>query len=209
MTGDRTNRGNRAGRPVRGAPKDGVAKDRRAAAADRDERLYLRKRANLRRRRARLDHESFDPAPPRDEDWTVEDDQTDGVVKITAPTPVGDTLRSLVSRRGWDERLRGASAWSRWEEIVGPDLAARCEPVRLVSGTLTVRAENQVWATQLRYMLPHLRANAESVLGAGTVREVTVVVGRLQGRDVELPGSSGTPDSTDLTREHLRRRDDA
>jgi predicted nucleic acid-binding Zn ribbon protein len=45
-----------------------------------------------------------------------------------------------------------------------------------------VRAESQVWATQLRYMLPQLKARVEEVLGEGSVTDIRVVVGTLEGR---------------------------
>lgn len=203
MTGGRAggdgHRGGRAGgRPVREPARgDAVARDRKAAAADRDERIYARKRANLQRRRAQQERSGFDPSPPEDDDWTIAANDSDGLVRLAPPTAVGETLQALIQRRGWDERLRGATAASRWVEIVGEQLADRCEPVRLVRGTLTVRAENQVWATQLRYMLPHLRASAELVLGSGTVKEVTVVVGQLQGHgDVLSDGPAADPQAS-------------
>jgi predicted nucleic acid-binding Zn ribbon protein len=155
---------------------------RRSGAADRDYHLYARKRAAQARQRARLDRREFDPSPPTDDDWTVPDEETDGVHRVRRPTPVGDSLGAFLDRRGWGERLRAATAWNNWEDMVGADLAARCEPVRLAGGTLVVRAESQVWATQLRYMLPQLRARVEEVLGEGSVSDVRVVVGTLEGR---------------------------
>jgi predicted nucleic acid-binding Zn ribbon protein len=160
-----------------------VARDRRATAADRDEHLYERKRAAQRRRRAAAEREAYDPAPPDEEDWTVGAEQTDALLRITPPTTLDETLQELVRRRGWNERLQGASAWARWDRIVGEDLAARCEPVKLLRGVLTIRAESQVWATQLRYMIPQLTANVEAALGERTVREVRIVVGALEGRE--------------------------
>jgi predicted nucleic acid-binding Zn ribbon protein len=164
-------------------PADRISRDRRASWEDRESSLYARKRARQARTRAEQDRRAFDPAPPTDDDWTVEEEQTDGLRRVSPPTPVGETLGSLLARRGWDERLRGATAWSRWPDIVGAELAGRCEPVRLAGGTLLVRAENQVWATQLRYLTAQLLANAERLLGAGTVREVRIVVGPLEGRE--------------------------
>jgi predicted nucleic acid-binding Zn ribbon protein len=161
---------------------DPDAAARRAGAEDREVALYRRKRARQAAQRAAQERRSFDPSPPSDDDWTVAEADTDGVRRISPPTPVGETLGAITRRRGWDERLRGAAAWSRWEEIVGPDLATRCEPVRIAGGTLLVRAENQVWATQLKYLRTQLVANAERVLGPGTVREVRLVVGALEGR---------------------------
>jgi predicted nucleic acid-binding Zn ribbon protein len=162
---------------------DRSAADRRAGAQDRDAAVYARRRARQARERERQDRQAYDPSPPGDDDWTMAADEGDGVRRLRPPTPVGDTLGALLRRRGWDERLRAATAWQRWPDIVGPELAARCEPVRLAGGTLVVRAEHQVWATQLRYLTAQLLANAEQVLGVGTVREVRVVVGPLEGAD--------------------------
>lgn len=161
---------------------DALARDRKASAQDRNERLYARKRWRAARDRAKLDRQAFDPRPPDDDDWTVAEEDTDGVRRISPPVPIGDALGGFVARRGWDERLRGADAWSRWSDIVGPELAERCEPVRVAGGTLVVRATSQVWATQLRYLTSQLRRNADEVLGVDTVRQIRVIVGPLEGR---------------------------
>ena len=162
---------------------------RRAAAGDRDAAVYARKRWRRAQERAKQERQNFDPSPPSDDDWTVAEEGTDGVRRLSRPLPVGEALDQVVRRRGWDERLRGAAAWARWEEIVGTDMARRCEPVRLAGGVLVVRAESSVWATQLRYLIPQLQANAIEVLGTGAVRSVHIVVGPLERGQ---PGPTGT-----------------
>ena len=166
----------------------GPTDPRRAGQADRSEWHYVNKRAAQDRRRAQLERREFDPEPPTPDDWTVPEEDTDGLRRISKPTPIGDSLQGFLRKRGWDERLRAATAWNRWDEVVGEDLAARCEPVRLAGGTLVVRAESQVWATQLRYMLPQLQARAEEFLGQGAVRDVRVVVGPLERSQEPGPG---------------------
>jgi hypothetical protein len=197
---DRADRGGGRGQRRRAAPRDAPARreppapvrperpgatsdTRRAGAADRDLYLYDRKRAEQARARAKLDRATYDPAPADpDAEWTIEDDNGSGLARTSAPAPVGDALQQFLARRGWAERLSGATASQRWDEVVGPDLADRCEPVRLAGGTLVVRAESQVWATQLRYLLPQLVENTNTVLGGHQVREVRLVVGPLEGR---------------------------
>jgi len=78
-------------------------------------------------------------------------------------------------------RRGGRRVFPRGEEIVGADLARRCEPVRVAGGILVIRAESQVWATQLHYLTPVLLRSAAQVLGPDTVRSVRLVVGPLQG----------------------------
>jgi hypothetical protein len=184
--GQRQRAGRRDAPPRADAPKpqgsDQTSEVRRAGAADRDMYLYDRKRARHARERAELDRQAWDPAAPDpDVEWTIPDDNESGLARTHAPAPVGDALQQFLDRRGWGERLTGATASQRWDQIVGADLAARCEPVRLAGGTLVVRAESQVWATQLRYLLPQLAANANEVLGGQQVRDVRLVVGPLEG----------------------------
>jgi predicted nucleic acid-binding Zn ribbon protein len=146
---------------------------------------YERLRRRQARARERQERAAFDPSPPTDEDWTVEEEGTDGLRRLRPPTAVGETLAGLLSRRGWGERLHAATLAARWEDLVGPALAERCEPVRLAGGCLVVRAESQAWATQLRYLQGQLLTNTNDLLGANKVREVRLVVGPLErGREV-------------------------
>lgn len=154
---------------------------RRARHSDRDEHLYARRRRSDARRRAKLERRSYDPGPPTDDDWTAPEPESDGVRRLQPPSAIGEALQGFVDRQGWGERLRGGQVFSRWEEIVGAALAARCEPVRVAGGTLVIRAQSQVWATQLHYLTPSLVRSAGEVLGPGTVREIRVVVGPLTG----------------------------
>lgn len=112
-------------------------------------------------------------------------EEDDGLRRISPPTPVGESLARFIERQGWSERLRGADVATHWERIVGPELATRCEPVRIAGGRLVIRAELPVLAAQLRYLLPQIETNARSVLGPGTVSGVSVVVGPLQGQGLE------------------------
>lgn len=156
---------------------------RRARNLDRDERTYERRRWQAARRRAQQERAAFDPAPPDDDDWVTGDEETDALHRVRAPSPLGAALEGYVASRGWSDRLRAGRVFLHWEEIVGRDLAARCEPIRIAGGTLVVRAENQAWATQLRYLTPTLLRNAAQVLGPGTVRSIRLVVGPLQGEE--------------------------
>ncbi len=147
---------------------------------DRDERLYERRRRAAARRRAQLERREYDPAPPTDDDWVAPDPETDGVRRVRPPTAIGADLDQVLAERGWTARLRGARVFAEWERIVGPELARRCEPVRVAGGTLVIRAENQAWATQLRYLTPVLLTSARELLGEEVVVDIRLVVGPLQ-----------------------------
>jgi len=120
--------------------------------------------------------------PPSPDDWTVADGDEPTLTRVEGPTALAGELAKLSRRPGWGERLGAARVWAAWEEMVGPELAAHCEPVRLAGKVLVVRADSPPWATQLRYLTGQLIGRAETALGPGSVREVRVVVGPLEGQ---------------------------
>lgn len=98
-----------------------------------------------------------------------------------SPSLLGDAVSDVVGRRRWGDRLEGAAIFGVWEDVVGADLARRCEPVKLVGGRLVVRAENPAWATEVRYLTTTIIDRADEVLRPGLVQQVDVVVGDLRG----------------------------
>lgn len=118
-----------------------------------------------------------------DDDLVQDDEET--LRPGRRPESVGDLVRAAVGRRGWSDRVAGASIFGRWEEVVGPELSNRCEPAKLAGGLLVVRAESQAWATQVTYLAPAIIERAQEVLGPHLVRDMKVIVGRLTG----VPGT--------------------
>jgi len=93
------------------------------------------------------------------------------------PKPVGELLSSLVSGRGWEERMRVGRLRDEWASVVGPDVAARSTPVALNAGVLSIRADGAAWATELTLLARSIVAKVDSYLGGGVVREVRVTAG--------------------------------
>jgi len=66
------------------------------------------------------------------------------------------------------------SAFGRWEQIVGPELAAHARPDGFADGELVVVVDSTAWATQLRLLAATLVQRLNAELGDGTVRRVKV-----------------------------------
>jgi len=130
--------------------------------------------------------------PPTEGDWTAADDDEPYLTRVEGPTALSGELARLTRRPGWSERLGAARVWAAWEDIVGAELVAHCEPVRLAGRVLVVRVVTPAWATQLRYLTARLVERADAVLGAGSVREVRVVVGRLEGQAGRSSGAAAS-----------------
>lgn len=91
------------------------------------------------------------------------------------PQPFGSLVRRLVADRGWEATAASASVLSNWAGIVGAEVAARCQPVSLRDGELTLAAESTAWATQLRgVLLPTLMTRIRTELGPGVVTRIRV-----------------------------------
>ena len=90
------------------------------------------------------------------------------------PQPLGDAIRKLLAERGWQQRAAVGSAFGRWAEIVGPELAAHARPEELTDGELVVAADSTAWATQLRLLASTLVRRLNAELGEGTVKRVKV-----------------------------------
>jgi len=93
------------------------------------------------------------------------------------PAPVGDALQAFVAERGWDEQLSLGRLKENWASVVGYQIAARSEPVRLEEGRLTIRVEGGPWAAELALIGSSLASAAAHFLGVDHVREVAIIGG--------------------------------
>lgn len=91
------------------------------------------------------------------------------------PQLIGPLVDALVEQRGWEVPVAVGGVEGRWSAVVGPELAAHCQPESYDDGLLTVRADSTAWATQLRLLAPTLVARLNADLGDGTVTRVTVL----------------------------------
>jgi len=91
------------------------------------------------------------------------------------PQPFGALVRRLIADRGWEATAASASVLANWAGIVGAEVAARCQPVSLRDGELTLAAESTAWATQLRgVLLPTLMTRIRAELGPDVVTRIRV-----------------------------------
>jgi Uncharacterized protein conserved in bacteria len=110
------------------------------------------------------------------------------------PPPAGRALRNYVKEL--DARFgQGASALSaRWREVVGPDIARRTEPVKLVKGrnggpsSLEIRVAGPS-AAIVQHQAHEILARVNLFLGAEAVQKLRIVQGPLR-RPEPAPASA-------------------
>jgi predicted nucleic acid-binding Zn ribbon protein len=121
------------------------------------------------------------------------------------PRPVADSLDRVSRAFGAPRARLLASLFSRWETIVGQEIAQHAEPRSLRDGVLVLVVDQPAWAAQLRYLGADLLARLRADVGSSEVTEIQVRVGSAYGstggirgsgrrHDGAPKGSSGSPD---------------
>jgi predicted nucleic acid-binding Zn ribbon protein len=88
--------------------------------------------------------------------------------------PLGKLVGQAIGELGWVGPLAEARLLGQWATVVGPDIAARCQPIGLADGELKIAAESTAWATQLRLMAPQILGRICKEMPAGTVRKLVI-----------------------------------
>lgn len=93
----------------------------------------------------------------------------------------GDLLDSLLQGWGLNERLQQYRAVLIWDDVVGPQIAARTRPERIRDGVLEVCVDQPVWMQQLQLLKPQLLAKLNARLGDAPLRDIFLKRGKLKG----------------------------
>ena len=89
--------------------------------------------------------------------------------KMKKAALAGDLVEKLLKGFGLDERLQQYRALIIWEEVVGPQIAARTRPIRIREGILEVNVDQPTWMQQLQLMKPKILTQLNAELGKATV----------------------------------------
>jgi predicted nucleic acid-binding Zn ribbon protein len=90
------------------------------------------------------------------------------------PQLLDSTIGRLIAEQGWGTDVRVHGVFSRWEVMVGRDVAAHCTPEAFDAGRLVVRTDSTAWATQMKLLAPTVVRRLNEELGDGTVTVIDV-----------------------------------
>ena len=90
------------------------------------------------------------------------------------PQLLDSTIGRLVAEQGWNTDVRVHGVFSRWEHLVGREVAQHCLPVSYAEGRLVVRTDSTAWATQMRMLAPTVVRRLNEELGDATVTVIDV-----------------------------------
>ncbi len=81
------------------------------------------------------------------------------------PVRLGEVIGAVTGRLGLGRVDVVEVVFGRWEEIVGPSVAAHVRPHRLDGTTLIVHVDHPAWATQFRHLAPGILTRLQEVCG--------------------------------------------
>jgi predicted nucleic acid-binding Zn ribbon protein len=98
------------------------------------------------------------------------------------PQLLDATIGRLISDQGWGTDVRVHGVFSRWDHLVGREVALHCRPESFSpgerpgeGGTLVIRTDSTAWATQMKLLAPTALRRLNEELGEGTVTLIEVV----------------------------------
>jgi hypothetical protein len=94
---------------------------------------------------------------------------------------VGETVTSVLRKIGLKQPGIHPEIWSRWSEIVGPELAKRAIPEVLRGKTLILAVKSSSWLQELSFLKARLIERLAEEVGPNVVTDVRMVL------DPELP----------------------
>lgn len=94
----------------------------------------------------------------------------------SGPRPLAQSLERLLADMEAPPIDAVAAVFSRWPEIVGPDLAEHCRPVSVAGDALAIAADDAVWVSELQWLEAKLLERLAAVSGTDRFRVVIVRV---------------------------------
>lgn len=91
------------------------------------------------------------------------------------PQLLDSTIGRLIDDQGWGTDVRVHGVFSRWDTIVGREVAQHCLPEAFAETRLTVRTDSTAWATQMKLLAPTVVRRLNEELGDGTVTVIEVL----------------------------------
>lgn len=107
---------------------------------------------------------------------------------------ITESLGAVSRRLGMTPAEQVVQIFGRWEELVGPAVAAHSKPLSITDGRLLVGVDDPAWATTLKMFASKLLENVNSANPARPVKEVAVVVRRSPGAGRRFQGRRRPPE---------------
>jgi hypothetical protein len=102
-------------------------------------------------------------------------------------------LGGMARRLGLESKLAEFRLRQRWDEIVGPQVAAHTRPDQIRFKKLHLLVRNSVWLHQLTFLKPDLLAKVNTTAGGEAVTDIVLRIGDFSPEDQQVRCSTSDP----------------
>ena len=120
----------------------------------------------------------------------------------------GELLEKLLQNYGLDKKLQQYRALVIWDEVVGPQIAARARPSKIRGSVLEVCVDQPAWMQQLQLMKPQILRKLNEQLGEGEIKEIFLKRGKVPPRMAEEAPAPPAWKTIRLDRQEKKELDD-
>lgn len=99
--------------------------------------------------------------------------------KSKDPAPIKDIFSGLRLPKIVKDHLKNHELWSKWDEIVGPELFRVTEPGDLKLKVLTVFVAHQAWAQQLHFLKASILTKIRVICPDAEIKDLFFKVGTI------------------------------
>jgi predicted nucleic acid-binding Zn ribbon protein len=85
---------------------------------------------------------------------------------------IGSIIGSVIDKMELSKKLRVSNIFNHWEDIVGPVIAKKSKPQKLVRKTLYVSVTTSTWANELSLMSEKFIEKINSFIGEDVVKTI-------------------------------------
>lgn len=86
---------------------------------------------------------------------------------MSKPSAIGELIRGRLATLGLARKIKEAGVAVAWPELVGPDIAAHTQVIKLERGKLFVAVDEPAWRQELIYQKPAICKLINTALGDG------------------------------------------
>lgn len=90
------------------------------------------------------------------------------------PKELSNIVEMMIAGRGWKEPVAVSSVLTRWDSLVGTNIAAHVQPEGFQDGVVKVRCDSTAWAAQMKLMRGELLQKFSQELGEGVVQKIEI-----------------------------------
>ena len=123
-------------------------------------------------------------------------------------TPLGALLTSILGELGVSGKLAECEVLLAWEEVAGPELAARARPTRVRNASLELAVPSAAWRTQLSFAKDDLVRRLNERVGRSVVSDIKLTNSPLEELRSPRPGlvsPTGTDAAQRARAQHERK----